>query len=98
MFISDSMANTSSGGDSFVDSTNGVRRLGVAAVDPVQIFVVDYDGDKICLQLADPVTLVCCFQCFVSGSAEKNAPGSGSSWADAFIGCFLICDDILCSF
>ena len=68
------------------------------AVDPVQIFVDDYDGDKICLQLADPVTQVCCFQCFVSGSAEKNAPGSGSSWADAFIGCFLICDDILCSF
>ena len=44
MFISDSMANTSSGGDSFVDSTNGVRRLGVAAVDPVQIFGGDYDG------------------------------------------------------
>ena len=75
------MANTSSGGDSFVDSTNGVRRLGVAAVDPVQIFVVDYDGDKICLQLADPVTQVCCFQCFVSGSAEKNA-----SWIRILMG------------
>ena len=75
------MANTSSDGDSFVDSTNGVRRLGVAAVDPVQIFVVDYDGDKICLQLADPVTQVCCFQCFVSGSAEKNA-----SWIRILMG------------